>query len=393
MPIYEYTGYTAKGVACSGTIEASSEKQALRLLMEKGIVAESAIPAKLSGQLKPAIRAAIYRELSALLSAGIQLDAALELLIKSEKPAAAKILSGVLQRVREGADLSIALEEHCSTISGFELAALSAAEKAGKLPELCSKSAEFIESMESIRDKIRSALIYPCFVLGLGFIIGIVMLGFVVPNTVDMLTNAGTELPALSNVMIIIAKTLVIGMAIVFVGGSLTWIISKKIAKCNPTFGLKFDKFVLQRLGGSAMAGLVCMRFASILSVLSEAGMPIVNALPIAGDGTGNRWLKKLVFEQTERVRNGVAISEAIDAVPVLRNELTGWARVGETGGCLSQMLEVAASKSRRMWEKYMSVRLAMLEPIMLISIGLFVFLIALAVLLPMLDMTKSLGF
>ena len=92
-------------------------------------------------------------------------------------------------------------------------------------------------------------------------------------------------------------------------------------------------------------------------------------------------------------MRNGVAVSDAIDAVPVLRTELTGWARVGETGGCLPQMLEVAASKARRMWEKYMSVRLALLEPIMLVAIGGFVFLIAIAVLLPLLQMTKGFGF
>lgn len=393
MPIYEYKGYTAKGEACSGTIDAGSEKQALRALMEKGILAEHAKPAKLSGQISPSRRAAIYRELSALLSAGIQLDAALELLIKSESKQSAKLLSGVLQRVREGVDLSSALNEYCGGISGFELAAIAAAEKAGKLPELCLKAAEFIEAMESVRDKLRSALIYPSFVLALGFIIGIVMLGFVVPHTVNMLSNSGAELPMLSKIVIVITKVIVVGSAIGLIGSLVGWIVARCYAKHNTAFAERFDKFVLCRLGGSAMAGLVCMRFAAILSVLSDAGMPIVSALPIAGEGTGNRWLKKLVNEQTERVRNGVAVSEAIDAVPVLRNELTGWARVGETGGCLSQMLDVAANKARRMWEKYMSVRLALLEPIMLVSIGIFVFLIAIAVLLPLLQMTKSFGF
>lgn len=393
MPIYDYKGYTATGEACSGTIDASSEKQALRILIEKGIFAEYVRPARLTGQISAATRAAIYRELSALLSAGIQLDAALELLIKSEGDAAAKLLTGVLQRVREGADLSAAIGEYCGSVSSFELAALSAAEKAGKLPELCSKAAEFIEAMEAVRDRLHSALIYPSFVLALGFIIGIVMLGFVVPHTVNMLTNSGAELPTLSKVVIVIAKTIVIGAAVALVGSLVAWVSSSFYARRNEKFAEKFDKFVLCRLGGQAMAGLVSMRFAAILSVLSDAGMPIVNALPIAGEGTGNRWLKKLVLEQTERVRNGVAVSEAIDAIPVLRNELTGWARVGETGGCLPQMLEVSASKSRRMWEKYMSVRLALLEPIMLVAIGGFVFLIAIAVLLPLLQMTKSFGF
>ena len=393
MPIYEYKGYTATGEACSGSIDASSEKHALRLLMEKGIVAEQVRTAKLTGQLSPAARAAIYRELSALLSAGIQLDAALELLIKSEGASAAKLLTGVLQRVREGVDLSATIGEYCGSVSSFELAALSAAEKAGKLPELCSKAAEFIEAMEAVRDKLRSALIYPSFVLALGFIIGVVMLGFVVPHTLNMLSNSGAELPMLSKVVIVLAKVLVIGSASLFVGALVAWLSAKAYAKNNLEFAERFDRFVLLHLGGAAMAGLVSMRFASILSVLSEAGMPIVNALPIAGEGTGNRWLKKLVLEQTERVRNGVAVSDAIDAVPVLRTELTGWARVGETGGCLPQMLEVAASKARRMWEKYMSVRLALLEPIMLVAIGGFVFLIAIAVLLPLLQMTKGFGF
>lgn len=393
MPIYEYKGYTAEGKACSGTVDAASEKQALCSLVEKGIVAESVRPAKLNRQLSATARAAIYRELSALLFAGIQLDAALELLIKSESEAAAKLLAGVLQRVREGADFSSAMGEYCDGISQFELAAISAAEKAGKLPELCSKSAEFIEAMEMVRDKLRSALIYPSFVLVLGFVIGLVMLGFVVPHTVNMLMNSGAELPLLSKVVIVVAKVLVAGGAVLLFGALAAWISATSYAKKNPAFAEKFDRFVLLKLGGKAMAGLVSMRFASILSVLSDAGMPIVNALPIAGEGTGNRWLKRLVQEQTERVRNGVAVSDAIAQVPVLSDELTGWTRVGETGGCLPQMLEVAASKARRMWEKFMSVRLALLEPIMLVTIGGFVFLIAIAVLLPLLQMTKSFGF
>lgn len=393
MPIYEYKGYSIAGEACSGTIDASSEKQALTALMEKGIVAEYARPARLIGQMSSTARAAIYRELSALLSAGIQLDAALELLIKSESASTAKLLSGVLQRVREGTDLSTALDEFCGGVTRFELAAIAAAEKAGKLPELCSKAAEFIEVMEVVRDKIRSALVYPSFVLVLGFIIGVVMLGFVVPHTVNMLAASGAALPLLSKVVIALAKIMVIGAAVVILGSLAAWCFGCVYSRYNSKFAIWFDRFVLTRIGGSAMAGLVSMRFAAILSVLSEAGMPLVNALPIAGEGTGNRWLSKLVLEQTERVRNGVAISEAIASVPVLCEELTGWARVGETGGCLPQMLDVAASKARRVWEKYMSVRLALMEPIMLVAIGGFVFLIAIAVLLPLLQMTKGFGF
>ena len=141
-----------------------------------------------------------------------------------------------------------------------------------------------------------------------------------------------------------------------------------------------------------AALALAGMRFASTLSVLTASGLPVVEALPIAGAATGRPWLRRCVEEQAEAVRNGRSLSTAIAALPGVGRELGEWVRVGEAGGCLGPMLDVAAGRMQREWERTLARRLALLEPAILALVGLFVLVLALALILPVMGMTRSLG-
>lgn len=392
MGYFEYKGYTKEGKNVEGTYEASSEKQAIKSLLEKGIFVDSIEVQKLKKKIGPVERAAIYRELGALLYAGIPLDKAIEMLSNSEKESVSLFLRQILEKIKEGVDFSVAMSTLCHEANGFEIAALSAAERSGKMSEMCIKVSDFLDKAEQIKDKIRSSLIYPSFVLSLGFVVGIAMLGFVVPNTVKMLESSGVALPLISQVIIVVAKAIMWFVAIALIGSSLAYKTLKYLSRTREELSENLDKFLL-KLSGAPGRELVNMRFSSIFSVLMGAGTPIVNALELAGSGTGNKWIEKQVKKQVERVRNGETVSAALDKVEVLKKGgVIEWIRIGETGGCLPAMLDVASSRSQRMWEKFLSIRMAMLEPAMLISVGLLVLIIALAVLLPVLGMTRSVG-
>ena len=131
---------------------------------------------------------------------------------------------------------------------------------------------------------------------------------------------------------------------------------------------------------------LAAQRFASILGTLAEGGMPLPDALPLAGAGTGRPSIEEDVAEATARIRGGESPAAAIGRIPHVGPALAQWVRVGEAGGCLPQMLAVAAGRLRARWERLLSGRLALLGPVLLALVGLFVFVLALGLLLPMLS-------
>ena len=286
---YDYSGYKADGSSCRGRIEAEGAKEALRRLADAGVFAESVHPLRASAPLGAARRASIYRELGALLGAGLPMDRALGLMMESEDATVSSALASVLAGVREGRWLADSVASACAGMQGHERAARRAAAR-------------------------------------------------------------------------------------------------------SPERAVAIDRFLLRLPFMRAAQALAGMRFASTLSVLTGSGMPVVEALPIAGSGTGRPWLGRCVEEQAEAVRNGRSLSAAVAALPHIGRELGDWVRVGEAGGCLGPMLDVAAGRLQREWDRALSRRLALLEPAILAGVGLFVLVLALALILPVLGMTRSLG-
>lgn len=392
MATYEYSGYKADGAKCKGKINSNSPKQALRDLANQGIFADRVARIRAKGKLPVALRSSLYRELGALIGAGIALDRALALLQESDNNDVGDVLSLVTEKIHEGRSLAESLGELFTDMHGFETAALASAERTGTLPDMLGRVAEFLDAREEIRDKIRAALIYPSFVLGLGLIIVVVMLGFVVPRTTAMLASTGMTLPRASVLIVAGAKigATVLGIAAALLG--IGFAFAKNRARTHHDFAVRLDRLLLFLPGMTAARGLAGMRFASILSVLTGSGMPIVDALPIAGSGMGNAWLADHVRRQTNDVRNGRNLSHAIAEIPFIGRELGEWVKVGEAGGCVTAMLDVAAGRFGRQWDRTLTRRLAMLEPLMLCAVGLFVLLVALAMILPIVSMTKNIG-
>ena len=389
---YDYSGYKADGSSCRGRIEAEGAKEALRRLADAGVFAESVHPLRASAPLGAARRASIYRELGALLGAGLPMDRALGLMMESEDATVSSALASVLAGVREGRWLADSVASACAGMQGHERAALAAAEHSATLPAMLPRVADILDSQELVRDRIRSALVYPSFVLALGIVIACVMLGVVVPRTSAMLADSGLDLPAASRFAVAGAKAFAAASAALALAFVAALAVARRAAARSPERAVAIDRFLLRLPFMRAAQALAGMRFASTLSVLTGSGMPVVEALPIAGSGTGRPWLGRCVEEQAEAVRNGRSLSAAVAALPHIGRELGDWVRVGEAGGCLGPMLDVAAGRLQREWDRALSRRLALLEPAILAGVGLFVLVLALALILPVLGMTRSLG-
>ena len=385
-----YQGYSADGSRRSGRIEAGDEADAVRALLAEGIYArgvKSVAAGGGGGRLDPARRAVLWRELGALLGAGMPLDQALELMRQSEG-AIAGVLEKIAAGICGGASLSASLESVGA--DAFERAAISSAEASATLPQTLARLADELDARQEARSRIRAALAYPSFVLVLGLIVAAGMLGLVVPRATDMMRASGMELPAASRALVAFARSVAVLAVPLAVVAALFFVAAFARIRRGDAVAEALDRFLLRlpllRLGGVVAA----QRFASVLSALGSGGMPVADALPLAAAAMNRPALARPALEAAGRVRAGESLSVALRAIPCVGGELARWAAVGEGAGCLPQMLSVAAGRFKARWERSLSLRLAMLEPAMLAAVGLFVFVLALALLLPVLSLANG---
>jgi general secretion pathway protein F len=148
----------------------------------------------------------------------------------------------------------------------------------------------------------------------------------------------------------------------------------------------RLDRLPLYRQGARTLASL---RFARTLVLLMRGGVSAVDALELAGLATGNAWVAELVREQADAVKHGVSLSNAIRAVPPLES-LSGWIKAGEASGDLTALLDKAADRLQQRWQTYLTRTTSLLEPVLILMVGAFVLLIALAILLPVLSLNSA---
>jgi len=137
---------------------------------------------------------------------------------------------------------------------------------------------------------------------------------------------------------------------------------------------------------------LVTTRFARTCSLLLSGGLPLVDAMALAGKATGSTWLGQLLLEKAEDVRHGVAFSAALATVPVLGETLSSWVRAGEASGNVTGMFQHAAKRHHEMWSQFVQRSVTLIEPALIILVAVFVLLIALAILLPILSLNQQLA-
>lgn len=402
MKTFSYKGYESSGRATRGLVEALDLKDAREKLAGQGVYAGEVVPAggEAAGILSRKsvaftldVRAMIYREMAALLRAGIPLAQALEILIDSpELGNSRSALAGVRDQVRDGKALAEALRSSSSRVSSYEEAAVAVGERAGALEESLDRLGRFLDQQRSMRENVGTALVYPSIIIVLALVIGAGVLGMMVPRMGELLAESHVELPILTKAMMgfasLLAKALLPGLVAVGLGG---FLLLRSMAR-NPAVKRRWDRFWYSPpLIGRAYAALVNIRFARTLALLVRGGVPLVESLDFAGRATGSPWVEDLLRRESESVRHGSRLSDAVRRIPPLRTSLPGWIEAGEASGDLAGMLECAADRYQRQWDRLVSRGLSVLEPVLVILVGGFVLLVALSILLPILSMNKQL--
>jgi len=394
MPTYLYQGYTADGKSRKGRLEALSPKEARERLLAQGVYPRQV--SRVGGGARgfsPSRRSVLYRELGALLRAGLPLDKALHLLSENpELAAGAETLAAVGDQVREGVDFSEVLSRHLRGAREDEIAVLAAGESAGRLPEVCLELAEHLEEEAGVGDQIRTALVYPAVVCVIALLVLGVLVGFLLPAYEALLSGLGQELPLLTRGVLAAGRAIrhPLGGAaalLLLLGG----VYQLRRALRRPGGLLPRARFSLPVLG-PAVAALARARFARTLSLLLEGGVPLHRALETAGRATGSAWLTEASRRAAEAVAHGARFADALSEIPVLSVDLPGWVRAGEASGELAPLLRHAARGHQRAWDRSLRRMLALLEPLLIVAVGLLILLVALAILLPMLRLNQGLS-
>ncbi|MCD9227566.1 type II secretion system inner membrane protein GspF [Ralstonia pseudosolanacearum] len=400
MPAFRYEAADASGRTDRGVIEADSARQARTALRARGLTplvvdALGAQAAKRAGsrfgkRLSPQENALVTRQLASLLVAGLPLDEALAALAdQAERPYVHELLASIRAEVVGGSSLSVALAQHPRDFPDIYRALVSAGEHSGNLGLVLSRLADYIESRNALTSKIKLAFTYPAIVTVVAFAIVIFLLSYVVPQVVSVFANTKQKLPTLTIIMLWLSDFVRNwGWLAAIVLAALGLLVRKLLQQ--PALRLSWHRWLLTApLFGKLVRGYNTARFASTLAILSSAGVPILRGLQAAGETLNNVALKTNVEDAATRVREGTSLARALAAQNQFPPVLVHLIRSGEATGNLPAMLERAAQGEAQELERRTLFLTGLLEPALILTMGVVVVLIVLAVLMPIIEINQ----
>jgi general secretion pathway protein F len=217
------------------------------------------------------------------------------------------------------------------------------------------------------------------------------MLGLLIPRAREMV--GGAELPALTVFMVGLGGWLMkwgLPLLAVIIAG-VVWFRAR--LRRSPSFRQNWERRLFRLPFFAKGYGLlVNLRFCRTLAILIRGGVTVIEALGLAGRATGSRWIAVRSDEESENVRHGSRLSDAVARIPPLAESTPGWIRVGEAGGDLARLLEHAGTRYQNRWDRFVRRSLSFVEPAIILVIGGFVLLVTLSVLLPVIVLTRSIG-
>lgn len=398
MAAFEYQAID-DGRQVSGVVQADTARMARQQLRERGLVPLEVEPVARAragirgGARMGRERALILRQMAALLKAGLPLEEVLSL--TSDQAGARRVnrpLAAIRARVLEGQPLSEAMAEQPALFPAMYTRSIAAAEQAGQLDRVIARLAHHAERRLALSRSISVALVYPLLLalISLGVVWG--LLGFVVPRVVSVFEYSSQELPWMTRSLLEISSLVsnygllfLVGLAVAVLGGAAL------LRLPGPRMWLDRTLLRLPLVGGLVRAQAAAL-FARTLAILVSSSVPAVEALNAASEVIGNRKVRADLEAAAARVREGASISSAMQPIewlpPLTRRLIHG----GEQAGELGDMLEHAAELQESDLQDAGQVLLAVLQPALILLVGMVVLYIVLAILLPIMNMSQLLS-
>lgn len=404
MAAFEYLALDINGREKKGIVEADSHRQVRQNLRDKDLTPLSVkasekkvgkgITSLFSGVLRTSLsfneRALLVRQLATLIAAGLPVEEALLAVSKQgNRNAIQSLVLNVRSKVLEGYSLAQGMADYPRAFPALHRSTVAAGESAGHLDLVLARLADFTETQQASISKVKQALVYPIILLVLTLAILGGLLGYVVPDIVEVFADSEQELPWLT-IAVINTSDFVVewgGLFLLFlllVGLGLIRLFR------SPKIEMSFDKKLLGvPVVGKLSLGNNISQFASTLSILTSSGVPLVDAMQISSEVLSNTWLRSLVIDATNRVREGSTLYSALDQSTYFPPMMLHMIASGEASGELDQMLSRVAEHQEADASMILNVLVSLFGPLMLVFMGGAVFTIVMAILLPIINLNQ----
>lgn len=395
METYSYEAAAGDGKIVTGNVEAASERSAVDRIQGMGYfplkVSKAVEGRNIANTLSEFFQQGVKDkdvmtftyQLGVLLDAGFPLDRALSILYEqTDKKAFREIIKDILSQIRSGKSFSEALSKFKSVFPLFYVNMIKAGEAGGFLEDTISRMAVYLENTQALKEEIRSAVIYPSILSIVGGAAIIVLLTFVVPRFTSIFSDMGAALPLPTVILLAISSGLInYWWAILLFLAALFFSVRRYLGTENGRRAWDRARFRLP-LFGKLFKEAAVSRFARTLGTLLQSGVPLLNALQIVKGTLGSESIAEMIQSVREEVRKGRGISEPLKRSNIFPPMAVHMVKVGEETGRLDEMLAKIAERFDIEVRTSVKRMLSLLEPAMILFMGLIVGFIVIAMLL-----------
>lgn len=400
--LFSYKAIDQHNVKREGTAEAANIDAAIAAVQKRGYTVISINPVEekqqiLNFEIKWFQRVSnkevviLSRQLATLFDAQVSALRIFRLLgAEAENPQMGTILTDIGDDLQAGSSISRALSAHPEVFSAFYINMVKSGEEAGSLERSFNYLADYLDRTYQVVTKARNALIYPAFVIGVFIIVMGLMLTMVIPRISQILIDSGQELPIYTKIVIAISNfftdSLGLILVILSVGGVFLWRFVR-----TPVGKRTIDELRISiPYVGDLYRKLYLTRICDNLATMLQSGISMVQALEVTSEVVDNAIYKEILEETLLEVKGGRSFAEAIGEYPEIPGVLSQMAKVGEETGNLSDIMKTLANFYMREVNNSVDTLIGLIEPAMIVLLGLGVGILLASVLMPIYNMTAS---
>ncbi len=397
MPAFEFQALDSSGKITRGVLQGDSPRQVRQQLRDRALTPMAVTPLDGASRRGMARRqlgngelALILRQLGTLLQAAIPLEEALATITdQAERPASRRVFSAVRASVTEGRSLASAMAAFPRDFPDWISASVAAGEQSGRLEHVLERLADYAERRQATRSTVALTLVYPATVAIVAIVVIAAMMVYVVPRVVQVFEQSQQTLPLLTRGLIASSEIVQnYGGIILIVLALLTAIFGWALRQQQCRFRLQ-QLLIKLPVAGRLWRSVNTSRFTRTLSLLTASAVPLVEALPVAARVMPGMPMRAAVQKATNQVREGAPLSKALAQTHLFPPMVIRLVASGESTGQLESMLEKAAYSEEQNLELVSRTVISLLQPALILLVGLFVLVVVLAIMLPIMSFNQ----
>ncbi len=393
MAVFAYKAKTEEGKVTRGKIEAMSKKEALAELGMMDLIVFEVEPLNsflnteinLRSGLKPKDFIIFLRQFATLISAGILLVESLDLLAEqTTNPRLKAILEDLSTEVQEGSPLSVSMSKHPAVFPNLLIQMIQSAEVSGRLEEVLEQMANYYEKQYRNKQKVTTAMTYPIVVGVLALVITAFLLIFIVPIFGEMFASFGSELPAITQMVLGLSQWFQKYWVLILVFLLATIFLLRYLSQ-RDKMAYSFDYLQLKiPIVGMFLQKTILARMTQTLSSLLNSSVPILQALDVTSQVVDNRVVEEVLLAAKKDVEQGESLAKPMEAHWFFPNLIIQMIKVGEASGSLDEMLKKASDIYEQEVEEASEKLQSLIEPLLIVFLSVIVGFIVLSIVIPM---------